>query len=69
MPFETGCIEKEVDVRDIEISGSYAYLACNLGLRVIDVSLPSNPHEVGNIEMRDCFRFFEGSHKSIISNH
>ncbi len=32
----------------VEVSGSYAYVAdCRSGLRVLDISIPANPVEVG----------------------
>jgi hypothetical protein len=46
---EVGCYDTPAGIADVHVSGSYAY-ATSSGLRVLDVSTPSNPQEVGYCE-------------------
>ena len=45
---EVGSLETPGDLHGVAVAGGYAYLAdLNAGVRVIDVSDPSSPEEVG----------------------
>lgn len=48
-----------VSVQHVYVSGNYAYVAADMGgLRVLDVSSPSSPVEVGSLAISDARRVF-----------
>jgi hypothetical protein len=42
-------------INDLQVAGSHAFLACNSGLRIVDVSSRTNPVEIGSWEFPDFF--------------
>ena len=43
---------RDIPVFGVYVSGSYAYIVASGGLRIIDVSVPSSPTEVGFYDTR-----------------
>jgi len=55
----TGGTPPYVDVTDIEVGGNYAFLGTNnTGLLVIDISNPTNPHQVGQLSLPGMLNIF-----------
>ena len=52
-PTELGSVELPDRPEDIVVSGCHAFLASNVGFRVIDVSVPSNLTEVGGLSWEE----------------
>jgi hypothetical protein len=52
-PVWINAVEISVWLRDIEISGDHAYLATSNGLKILDISDPEHPFEVGTHEIPD----------------
>ncbi|MCA9750634.1 MAG: T9SS type A sorting domain-containing protein [Gemmatimonadetes bacterium] len=52
VPFLTGSVTS-IPVVDVSLEGNLAYLATNLQFRVMDVSDPTTPLEIGHIDMNE----------------
>jgi len=49
-PYQAARLETPVSAFDVAVQGSYAYIADSSSVRVVDVSTPSDPREVGHCD-------------------